>query len=91
MAVSSGHTTYVNFQLERCPPLKGQITDASNGQPLVGAAVNAYQGDVSIASDLPAGTYSLNAGKAAYLDQGKTGIAVTAGATTYVNFNLQPQ
>jgi hypothetical protein len=39
----------------------------------------------------PAGTYSLLCQAPGYADQGKIGIAVTAGAMTYVNFNLQAQ
>jgi hypothetical protein len=44
-----------------------------------------------ISSDLPPGLYVVGASKAGYLRQTRKDIVVTAGATTYVNFSLQPQ
>jgi hypothetical protein len=55
------------------------------------ATTTAPWGTYDIAANLPPGTYSMNASKAGYADQGKIAVAVTAGATTYVNFNLQPK
>jgi len=104
IAVASGQTTYVNFGLPISGRLKGQVTELATGAPIIGATVTARSSGVvratatttapwgiyEVATDLAAGTYSLNASKAGYVDQGKTGIAVSEGATTYVNFRLTP-
>jgi len=42
-------------------------------------------------SDLPAGTYIVNASKPGCLPQAEAGISVTPGSTTYANFLLQPE
>jgi hypothetical protein len=103
--VMAGATTYVNFNLQRSGILTGQVTDTVTGAPIIGAAIQARTGGVvwaigttaapygiyRITSDLPAGTYSLLCRAPGYYNQGKPGIAVTAGATTYVNFNLAPR
>ena len=52
-----------------------------------GTTVGPY-GIYEIASDLPAGTYTMLCTKAGYQDFGRIGIVVTSGATTYVNFPL---
>jgi hypothetical protein len=105
IAVTAGVTTFVNFNLQVSGKLKGQVRDAVTGAPLIGATVIARSGGVlratttttapwgiyEIDRDLPPGTYSMNASKAGYVDQGKIGVVVSAGVTTYVNFNLQPQ
>jgi hypothetical protein len=81
------------------------VTDAVGGSPIIGATITARMGGIAratgvtvapygiyeIASDLPAGTYSLLCQKSGYHDFGRIGIAVAAGQTTYVNFPLQPQ
>ena len=54
-----------------------------------GVTVAPY-GIYEIASDLAAGTYSVLCQKSGYRDFGRIGIVVTSGATTYVNFGLQP-
>jgi len=75
------------------------------GAPIIGATITARSGGVvraagttvgpygiyEIASDLPAGPYSVLCQKAGYQDFGRIGIVVTAGATTYVNFPLTPR
>ena len=55
------------------------------------ATSTAPNGMYEIDTNLPAGTYSVSGSNAGYLTQTKTGIAVTAGATTLCSFNLQPQ
>jgi len=102
IAVTTGVTTYVNFALAVSGKLRGQVLDKADGTPIVGAVVSARTGGVvqatgvttapygiyEIASDLPAGTYTMLASKTGYVDQGKIGIVVNAGGTTYVNFSL---
>ncbi|UCH35292.1 MAG: carboxypeptidase regulatory-like domain-containing protein [Armatimonadota bacterium] len=105
VAVSYGTTAYVNFNLPRSGTLRGQVKDKVANTPLVGATVVARKdgivwatattgapwGIYEMDSDLPAGTYVVGASKAGYLGQTRKDIPVTAGATTYVNFFLQPQ
>jgi len=105
VTIALGSTTYVNFVLQPSGKLKGQVTDTDTGLPLVGAVVRAYRNGVRCAeaittqpyglyeidSDLPAGTFVVTAGKPGYSVFGRTGIAVTAGATTFVNFPLQSE
>jgi len=104
IVVTYGQTSFANFNLPISGRLKGQVINRLTGAPIIGATVSARSGGVirattlsvapygiyEIRSDLPAGIYSLNASKAAYVNQGKTGISVVAGATTYVNFRLTP-
>ena len=80
------------------------MTDAVGGSPIIGATITARMGGIvratgvtvapygiyEIASDLAAGTYSVLCQKSGYRDFGRIGIVVTSGATTYVNFGLQP-
>jgi hypothetical protein len=81
--------------------LKGQVRIAGTTTVIVGATVEARSGGVlkgtattdangvyEIAQGLPSGTYVVSAAKDGYVTQVKSSIAVTAGATTYVNFNL---
>ena len=103
IVVTAGVTTYVNLALLASGKIKGQVT--ADGSPVIGATVAARMGGIvratgvtvgpygiyEIASDLPAGTYSVLCQKSGYRDFGRIGIAVTSGATTYVNFNLQPR
>ena len=105
IAVTAGVATYVNFNLQVSGKLKGQVTNKVGGAPIIGATISARTGGVvratgttvapygvyEIASDLPAGTYTMLCTKAGYQDFGRIGIVVTSGATTYVNFPLQPQ
>jgi hypothetical protein len=103
--VTAGATTPLAFNLQASGVLRGQVKDKVSGAPLVGATVNAYLGGVlrgtatttapngmyEINTNLPAGTYIMSGGNAGYLTQTKTGMAVTAGATTLCSFNLQPR
>jgi large repetitive protein len=102
IAVVDGGTTYVNFSLAISGKLKGQVKDKVSGVPIIGAAVIARKDGITwatgtttapwgiyeIVSDLPAGTYVVGASMTGYLGQTRKDIPVTAGATTYVNFNL---
>jgi hypothetical protein len=99
-----GETRYVNFNLQVSGKLKGQVRDKITGAAIIGATVIARSGGIlratattiapwgiyEIDRDLPSGTYVTEASKAGYLAQMKKDIVVTAGATTYVNFNLAP-
>ncbi|UCH34569.1 MAG: carboxypeptidase regulatory-like domain-containing protein [Armatimonadota bacterium] len=102
IGVTPGATTFLNFNLQPSGGLMGQVKDKVSGTPIVGATVKAYSGGLLwatatttapygvyyIDSDLPAGTFTVQASKAGYLPQTKAGIAVTAGATSYANFFL---
>jgi hypothetical protein len=95
VVVTSGQTTYVNFNLEVSGKLKGQVTEQGTGIAIIGATVSARTGGVvravgttagpygmyEISSDLPAGTYTMLCTKAGYQD--------SSGATTYVDSPLQ--
>ena len=105
IVVTVGVTSYVNFNLQVSGKLKGQATEKGTGLPIIGATVSARTSGVvratgttvgpygiyEIASDLPAGTYSVLCQKSGYRDFGRIGIVVTSGATTYVNFPLTPR
>ena len=102
IAVTAGVATYVNFALAVSGKLKGQVTNKVGGAPIIGATITARTGGVvwatgttvgpygiyEIASDLPAGTYSVLCQRSGYQDFGRIGIVVNAGVTTYVNFPL---
>jgi immune inhibitor A len=102
ISVSCGATTYVNFNLEPIPSLKGQVRDRDTGLSLVGAAVKVYQGASLVASavtqapygiyqlggEVPPGTYTVTASQAGYVRQEKWNVVVIADTTTFVNFNL---
>jgi hypothetical protein len=103
--VNQNTTAYANFNLQQSGKLKGQVKDQFGGAPIVGATVVARRdgivrgtgtttapwGIYEMASNLPAGTYVVGASNTGYLGQTRKDIPVTAGATTYVNFFLQPQ
>jgi len=105
ITVTSGVVTYVNFNLSVSGKLKGQVKDKVSGANLVGATVFGRMGGViratttttapygvyEINADLPPETYVVQASQTGYVPQAKKNIVVIAGATTYVNFNLQPQ
>jgi len=105
ITVTSGVTTFVNFNLQVSGKLKGQVTDKVSGAPIIGALVQARMGGIVRAtatstapygvyemdSDLAPGTYTMYTSKSGYIGFGRTGIVVSSGATTFVNFPLQPQ
>ena len=105
VVVTSSGTTYVNFNLAVSGKLKGQVRDKVTGAGIIGATVVARSGGITwatavttapwgiyeIDTDLAAGTFVVGASKTGYIGFGRSGIVVTAGATTYVNFPLQPQ
>jgi len=100
--VTAGATTYVNFNLQTSAALAGQVTDARTGQAFSGATVNAYldhvlratavtsgpSGAYRMASDLPPGSYVIEASAPAHAPQVETGVALTASETSYVDFRL---
>ncbi len=101
VTVTAGQTVTANLALTPLPTtgtIAGQVTDASNGQPLTGAAVSTQpasgavttdaQGNYSIANVAP-GNYTVTAAKAGY-QSGSTGAAVTAGQTVTANLALTP-
>ncbi|UCH34793.1 MAG: carboxypeptidase regulatory-like domain-containing protein, partial [Armatimonadota bacterium] len=99
-----GEATYVNFNLQPSGKLRGQVRDRVTGVPIIYAVVRAYHGGLlwatamttppwgvyEIDSDLPEGTYVVQAIRPGYLPQAKWPVQVSAGSTTYVNFFLQP-
>lgn len=104
ITITQGLVTYLNFGLAISGKLRGQVKNQSNGTPIIGATVVARLGGVvrgtaitgaygvyEIASDLPAGTYVTGASMTGFLGQTRKDIVVTAGVTTFVNFNLVPQ
>jgi len=52
------------------------------------ATTTAPDGVYEINANLPAGAYTVTGSTPGYMTQIKTGIAVTAGATTLASFNL---
>ena len=77
--------------------LQGTITDASTGNPLAGVSVSAVgpsnrntttdaAGFYSVVA--PVGTYDVTASVFGYIGQTATGVDVTEGATTTVDFQL---
>ena len=105
IAFTAGAITYVNFNLQVSGKLMGQVTNKVTGAPVIGATVSPRTGGVvqatgttvgpygvyQITSDLPPGTYTMLCTATGFQDFGRIGIVVTAGATTYVNFPLQPR
>ncbi len=87
--------------------ISGQITDASNGQPIVGAIVNVKVSGTKGKSGLlvsastnsfgvyavsvPAGTYDVQADASGYSKAERKGLTLTSGLSTTVSFNLQPK
>jgi hypothetical protein len=81
--------------------LKGQVRVAGTPISIEGATVEAFLGGQLMGSattdadgiytipDLPPGSYIVRASKTGYIAQDKWNILVTAGQTTFVNFNLQ--
>lgn len=76
--------------------LSGKVTDASTSNPINEATVSANgyststdsQGNYSFS--VPKGTYTVTASASGYESQTKSDIVVTAGATTTLDFSLDP-
>jgi len=79
--------------------IKGQVKDASTGQGIQAATVEA-SGPITSSTptdsngnytlSLPSGTYTLTASASGYHSQTKTGVEITAGQTLTVDFALSP-
>lgn len=105
IVISEGLITYTNFSPAVSGRLRGQVKNRITNSPIAGVTVTARMGGVvravgtttspygvyDIASDLPAGSYTVIASKDGYTTQTKANIVVTAGATSYVNFGLELQ
>ncbi|MGB9776676.1 MAG: S8 family serine peptidase [Anaerolineae bacterium] len=81
--------------------LRGIVSEASSGAPIVGARVEATASPTQTGTTtsgvggaysltLPAATYGVTASAFGYLPSTATGVVVTAGATTTQNFSLTP-
>jgi subtilisin family serine protease len=79
--------------------LTGTVTDASNGNPVAGATIQAVgpttrttttnaSGQYSLI--LPVGTYEVTASAFGYLTETATGVEITDGTTTVQDFALDP-
>ncbi|NGX37541.1 MAG: Bacillopeptidase F [Chlamydiae bacterium] len=100
--VSASTTTTVDFALDPGPgTIAGRVTSASTGLPLAGAAVEVFDGSTIIESTLtdPNGDYELpSLAPGNYIvialetnfQTEISGATVTSGATTTVNFALDP-
>jgi hypothetical protein len=78
--------------------LQGTVTDASNGNPISGAMVDAGAGGSATTDsngfyqidNIPAGTYDVTASANGYNSSTATGVVITAGSTTTQDFALTP-
>ena len=83
--------------------LAGVVTDATTGDPISGATVTANPGSYTTTtssnpfaeenytlSALPAGTYTVSVSAAGYETKTETGVQVTEGNTTTLDFALTP-
>jgi beta propeller repeat protein len=99
IAVVSGETTYVNFNLQASGRLTGQVREKGTGANIEGATVTAYlngraqatavtgvNGIYLMDAELPPGAYAVTVTKAGYVTQTKWPIAIAAGVTSYCNF-----
>ena len=74
----------------------GQVVDALTGVPIAGTSVNISSGGPTVLADargiygasVPAGTYTLIASSPTHLPQSASGVIVSSGSTTTVNFSL---
>jgi hypothetical protein len=95
--VVAGQTTNLNFTLLPAPGhIVGIVTDVSTGNPIEGAQVTVGGDSVSSNSsggysiELPVGTYTITVSASGYESSSETDVNVVAGATTTVNFVLEP-
>ena len=95
--VISEETTTADLELSPLPgTIAGTVTDASNGEAIIGATVtaNGYNattdayGHYNI-TDVPLGTYTVTASATGYESASQTDITVFAEETTTVNFTLR--
>jgi len=100
ITVVAGQITPLNFTLTHIPTtgtIAGVVRDSSTGDPIADAIVTANDmsattdssGAYTI-SDVPAGNYTVTASAEGYESFTKTNIAVVAGETTPVDFELTP-
>jgi len=99
ITVAMGQTTNIDFTLTPTPTtghITGIVTDASTGNPVVGANVTANGHSVLTGADgsytleLQHGTYTITASADGYEESSRTGIIVEAGESTTVSFELTP-
>jgi len=69
-------------------PIASAQVKAYLGATLMGSATTGANGVYQISQGLPAGSYVVSAGKDGYVTQVKSGVSVTSGVTTFVNFGL---
>jgi hypothetical protein len=87
-----------NSETAQTGTLQGTVTDASNGNPISGALVDAGTGGSATTdangfyqiANLPAGTYDVTASATGYDPSTVTGVVITAGTTTTQDFSLNP-
>lgn len=98
--VTANATTTIDFALDPNPgAIAGQVTDAVTTDPIAGAIIKVYSGQILVSTalsdpngdyqipNLSPGNYILTASKATYQTQAK-GATVTAGTTTIIDFAL---
>ena len=101
-AVTSSHTTTVNFSLQSNPStIQGQITDTLTGNPISGAFVQVFQGTSLITtavtdndgnytiSILSSGNYTLTVSATGYYTKSQS-FSLTTGETKTLNLSLMP-
>ncbi|HSX26867.1 MAG TPA: carboxypeptidase regulatory-like domain-containing protein [Chlamydiales bacterium] len=99
--VAANTTTTVNFALDSDPgTIAGRVTDATTGDPIVGATIRIYTTEILVAAaltdsdgnyeipNLAPDTYSVTAFKPNYQLGVVGAVVVTAGQTTVVNLAL---
>jgi hypothetical protein len=98
VSVKPGNTTSINIALTPVLPpfgtLEGNVTDASTHMPIENAMIMAGNKTAETNStgrykiELAPGTYNVTASKKGYVSQTKTGIVITAGNVTTLDFAL---
>jgi len=100
ITVVAGQTTTLNFTLTPLPTtgtISGVVKDSSTGDPIADAIVTANDMSATtnssgayVISDVPLGNYTVTASADGYKNSTITNIAVVAGETTQVDFELTP-
>jgi len=79
--------------------IAGRVIDKSTGEPLVGASIIVVGTELGASADIdgsyfiinvPVGTYTLEASMIGYTTVRVKNVKVSADATTYINFKLEP-